>query len=218
MKIRRLADRAAGAIVATAILTGGAAYAANGADDSPRAAAVAADDRGGVVVTAAPADDSRSATRIADDGPRRRDDATAVTPTTAPAGTPAVEDRTDVRSDRVDDNPGAGDRGGRSAGVPAPSLGTSPSTTSTTSVASAPVTARPASEVRTAHCTGGSATIVRSDAALALVGASPTSGWSTEVRHRGPIEVDVRFVAGERSCRLKAELEDGALRIRVEER
>ena len=71
MKIRRLADRAAGAIVATAILTGGAAYAANGADDSPRAAAVAADDRGGVVVTAAPADDSRSATRIADDGPRR---------------------------------------------------------------------------------------------------------------------------------------------------
>jgi hypothetical protein len=38
------------------------------------------------------------------------------------------------------------------------------------------------------------------------------------VRHRGPVEVDVRFVAGERECRLKAEIDDAALRIRVEER
>lgn len=46
-------------------------------------------------------------------------------------------------------------------------------------------------------------------------GASPTIGWSVEVDHFGPDEVDVKFERDEESVEVQVEWEDGELQVEI---
>jgi len=91
--------------------------------------------------------------------------------------------------------------------------GSGQTTSSTTST-----TAAPATQTSSYTLTGGTVTISHSPGVVNLVGASPASGYSTEVKHAGPKEVKVVFTSGERSSKFSAEWKSGELKIDKEEK
>lgn len=213
IRIRRMGDGLAGAIVATAILAGGAAYAASGViDDNPKGDTPATDDRVARETASTSSTSSTSSTTIAggstatpsttvdDKGGLRRsgDDSTSST-TIAGSSSSGRNGADDGPAHDLGDDKG-GDR----------SSSTSSTSTSTT-VVSTPV-------VRTLQSAGGSVTIRQTGDQLELVAATPAAGWKVDVHHSAGREIDVRFENGKRESRVKVEIEDGVARDRVEDR
>ncbi len=130
-------------------------------------------------------------------------------------------------ADQRAEGPGAGQPtdGGPSADAspsPSPSPDPTPSTTSTPEPATsspAPGTATtPAPPVaadvaRTWDVTGGQVGAVCTGATIALVYATPADGWSVEVDHAGPDELEIDFVRGGDESRLRAECVAGTPEI-----
>ena len=64
----------------------------------------------------------------------------------------------------------------------------------------------------------GTVTIARSGSTLTVVAVGANPGWVTEIEAQSGPEVEVVFRNGARRIDLEAELEDGAVRVRVRER
>jgi len=64
----------------------------------------------------------------------------------------------------------------------------------------------------------GRVTVRLDGTSVTIAGVSPAEGWTVVKTETEPGEVQVRFVNGARTVRLDAELEDGAVRIRVRQR
>lgn len=65
---------------------------------------------------------------------------------------------------------------------------------------------------------GGTATFGFDGKTVTLESANPNAGWEVFIDDEGPREIELDFISGSRRLRLNAEVEDGALRVRLEER
>lgn len=103
--------------------------------------------------------------------------------------------------------------------VSAQASSTSSPSSSSGAQATTPVSQPVSGELRTYSASdGGSATFRFDGRTVSLESANPNPGWDTFVDSQGPREIELDFVSGTRELRLNAEVEDGALRVRLEER
>ena len=70
---------------------------------------------------------------------------------------------------------------------------------------------------RTWDVTGGQVSASCRGAEISLLGATPLDGWSMEVKHDGPQEVEVEFRRGEAETGLNARCVDGTPQMSLEE-
>lgn len=70
---------------------------------------------------------------------------------------------------------------------------------------------------RTATSVGGSAAFEFDGTRITVLWSEPNPGFHVEIHRDGPGDVDVRFESGSHESRIKADNENGSLRIRVEE-
>lgn len=96
----------------------------------------------------------------------------------------------------------------------------SPSSSSSSGSQATTSVSQPASgELRTYSAgDGGTATFRFDGRTVSLESANPNAGWDTFVDSQGPREIELDFVSGSRTLRMNAEVDDGALRVRLEER
>jgi len=98
---------------------------------------------------------------------------------------------------------------------------TSPTTSSSTTSTSSSSTSVPSTVANQSFSYSvsgiGSVTVSVIDGYVAFSGASPQSGWTVEDQHTDGIEAEIRFTDGEVRVRLRAEVEDGLLRVRVQD-
>ncbi len=132
--------------------------------------------------------------------PGNTKDSDTATTSTAPDG------RADDNGSSSDDGePGVGDNSGS---------GSSDDPTGSSPPASTPV-ASPGEQ--TFDSVGGSARIKFQDGQLSVVSTSPNSGYVVEIEAGGPTEIEIRFESDSHESRIKVQVEDGQMRVRVEE-
>lgn len=64
---------------------------------------------------------------------------------------------------------------------------------------------------------GGSARIRLDNGQLSVVSTSPNSGYSVTIEKGGPSEIEIRFEGGSHESKIKVEIENGQMKVRVEE-
>ncbi len=115
---------------------------------------------------------------------------------------------------------------------PSPTTTTGPETTTTTTAApasttqaptttstQAPTTTEPPPEMETAtyQLTGGWVRIRYGGGEVRLVDAAPNAGYSMKIEKNGPLKVEVEFEGDGYEGKFKADMEDGALDVDIEE-
>ena len=85
-----------------------------------------------------------------------------------------------------------------------------PTTTTTT-------TAPPATDIRSYDLIGGVVTVEIGTSTVQLAGASPKSGFSMEVEHSGPKNVEVEFKSESHESKFSGEFKDGSFNPEIEE-
>lgn len=226
-RLRRVSDGLAGAIVATVLLAGGAAYAATGGlDDNPKGDTPTIDDR---VAREAGVTSSTEVARPGEmerRGETERESTTSTTGATSMttsraltgagpvAGTSTTLEFEDNESGSRDGESGSRDGESRSRDRRTEATNGSTTSTSTTVGEAGGGTAT----VRTVRSAGGSVTVSQRGDSVTLVVATPAPGFAADVRKSGPDTVEVRFTSGKRESRVELTTDNGAPRERVEDR
>ena len=98
---------------------------------------------------------------------------------------------------------------------------TVPATTTTTAPPPTTTTTPPTTTVPIAYPTydlvGGTVVLSIGDGEVNLVSATPRPGFSVDYEHTGPEEVEVRFVSSDHKSKLEADVENGELRVDIDE-
>ena len=109
----------------------------------------------------------------------------------------------------------------RAAAAAAPTATPTPTPTPTPSqsaTADPSPTPPPSADVaRTWDVAGGQVSASCRGTAIGLLGATPLDGWSMEVKHDGPEELEVEFSRGETETGVKARCVDGTPQMRLED-
>ena len=90
-------------------------------------------------------------------------------------------------------------------------------TTTTTTAPTTTTTAPPASDIRSYDLLGGVVTVEIGTSTVQLAGASPKSGFSMEVEHSGPKNVEVEFKSESHESKFSGEFKDGSFNPEIEE-
>lgn len=94
-----------------------------------------------------------------------------------------------------------------------------PSATEPTPSATTEPTTTPASDeiARTWDVAGGQVSASCRGTVIGLLGATPRDGWSMEVKHDGPEEIEVEFSSGESETGLNARCVDGTPQMSLDD-
>ena len=104
---------------------------------------------------------------------------------------------------------GTGAGGGGTPGATPPPASASPSPTGTSSTTTT-ITAAPSSFTRTTILEGGTVTVrFTAPSTVEFVSAVPSDGFTVEVEHSGPDQVEVRFRSENHESRYRAQWSDG---------
>ena len=91
-----------------------------------------------------------------------------------------------------------------------------PATTTTTTAAPVTTTTDPVS-YSTHDLIGGTVVLAFGNGEVSLVSATPRPGFSVDPEHTGPKEVEVKFESNDHKSKLEADIENGELRVDVDE-
>jgi cytoskeletal protein RodZ len=90
------------------------------------------------------------------------------------------------------------------------------STTTTTSPPTTTTTTLPVS-YQTYDLIGGTVVLAVGNGVVNLAGATPRPGYTAELKHTGPEEVEIKFVGNDHKSRLDAKFKDGELDVKIKE-
>lgn len=96
-----------------------------------------------------------------------------------------------------------------------PTASTGDDTTQTTEASTQTTSPSQNQNTRVIETEAGTVSVSFADGGVHFRGASPTIGWSVEVDHFGPDEVDVKFERNEESVDVKVEWEDGEWQVEI---
>lgn len=96
---------------------------------------------------------------------------------------------------------------------------TAPPPTTTTTTAPPPTTTTTTGPLAypTYDLTGGTVVLAFGNGEVNLVSATPRAGFSADYEHTGPVEVEVKFVSNDHKSKLEAHVDNGELRVDIEE-
>lgn len=97
---------------------------------------------------------------------------------------------------------------------PTPTTTAPPTTTTTTAP---PTTTTSPVAYSTHDLIGGTVVLAFDGGQVNLVSATPRAGFSVDPEHTGPDEVEVKFVGNDHKSKLEARVEDGELRVDIDE-
>ena len=215
-RLRRVSDGVAGAILATVLLAGGAAYAATGGlDDNPKGDTPTTDDRVAREAGVTSATEVERPGEMERRGETERESTTSTTGATSTTTSRALTGPEPVAGTSTtlerEDNESRNRNRNRT------SEATDGSTTSSSTTVGGSGGGGTAT-VRTVQSAGGSVTVSQRGDSLTLVVATPAAGFAADVRKSGPDTVEVRFTSGKRESRVELSIDNGTPRERVEDR
>lgn len=212
-RLRRVSDGVAGAILATVLLAGGAAYAATGGlDDNPKGDTPTTDDRVAREAGVTSGTEVARPGEMERRGETERESTTSTTRATSTTTSRALTGAAPVA--RTSTTLELEDNESRSRDRRTEATNGSTTSTSTTVGGAGGDTAT----VRTVQSAGGSVTVSQRGDSVTLVVATPAAGFAAELRKSGPDTVEVRFTSGKRESRVELSIDNGTPRERVEDR